>query len=109
MGAHLRQALLHRLGVDANAAHDLGPENEAWRYVYACPTCTVEWRRRTSLKGNWSCGACAPGRFDAAHRMVLREIADPWARVLLVRERIEACLDEATYATAAPRARLEAE
>ena len=96
-GGHSREFhdLLARAGVNAHGACDVGPENAAWRYVYACPTCTVEWRRRKPLKGNWSCGSCAPGRFDAAHRMILRELADPWARVLSVRERIDACLAEA--------------
>ena len=89
-------ALLERLGVEANGTGDLGPENAAWRYVYACPSCQLEWRRRTQLQGNWSCGVCAPGRYDAAHRMELRsDLADPWLRVLAARERIESCLAEA--------------
>jgi predicted SprT family Zn-dependent metalloprotease len=88
--------LLARLDVDANGTGDLGPENVAWRYVYACGSCATQWRRRTRLHGNWSCGACAPGRFDAAFRMELREeLAHPWARVLEARDRVHACVREA--------------
>lgn len=67
---------LARLGLRANGGCDLGPENAAFRYVYACSTCDARWHRRAPLKGNWSCGGCAPGRFDAAYRLVLKEQRD---------------------------------
>lgn len=72
---------LARLGVEANGACDLGPENVAFRYVYGCPSCAENWHRRSRLRGNWSCGACAPGRFSPAHRLVLREERDLASRL----------------------------
>lgn len=67
---------LAKLGLAANGVCDLGPENAAFRYVYACPTCDSLWQRRAPLRGNWSCGTCAPGRFAPDHRLVLREARD---------------------------------
>lgn len=67
---------LARLGVDPRCVADLGPENAAFRYVYACPTCGIKWPRRQKLRGNHSCGSCAPGRYDAAHCLVLQETRD---------------------------------
>lgn len=64
------------LGLRANGACDLGPENAAYRYLYACPGCQSTWPRRTVLRGNFSCGECAPGRYSADHRLVLREQRD---------------------------------
>lgn len=69
-------AAMDRLGLVANGGCDLGPENAAFRYLYACPTCDNTWHRRAILKGNWSCGVCAPGRFDPAFRLALREKRD---------------------------------
>ena len=63
--------LLSALGVKANGGCDLGPENAAFRYVYACPGCNGVWQRRVALHGNWSCGGCAPGRYEPAFRMIL--------------------------------------
>lgn len=75
-------ALLQHLGVEANGGCDLGPENAAWRYVYGCPGCGREWPRRQSLQGNWSCGDCAPGRYEPSFRMELRRDLDtPWRRL----------------------------
>lgn len=74
--------LLEALGVQANGACDLGPENAAFRYVYACPGCDGVWHRRQALLGNWSCGACAPGRFAPEYRMyLLADLGRPWARL----------------------------
>lgn len=88
--------LLSRLGVEANGFEDLGPENVAFRYVYRCETCDVLWRRRLPLKGNWSCGYCAPGRYDPEHRMVLVEtLGDPWARVVQRLHWVRAAVAEA--------------
>lgn len=67
---------LGKLGHRANGTCDLGPENAAYRYVYACPSCGTAWERRAKLRGNFSCGACAPGRYVADHRLVLREVRD---------------------------------
>ncbi|HEX2022876.1 MAG TPA: SprT-like domain-containing protein [Candidatus Thermoplasmatota archaeon] len=78
--------LLRRLGVEANGGCDLGPENAAFRYVYACPACHALWQRRVPLRGNWSCGVCAPGRYDEAHRMVmLLDMGSPWNRLRAMR------------------------
>lgn len=74
--------LLSVLGVRANGACDLGPENAAFRYVYACPGCNGVWKRRVALHGNWSCGACAPGRYEPSYRMVLlSDLGRPLARL----------------------------
>lgn len=75
--------MLSHLGVRANGACDLGPENAAFRYVYACPGCEGVWKRRAALHGNWSCGACAPGRYEPAYRMVLMsDLGRPLARLV---------------------------
>ncbi|HUR68490.1 MAG TPA: SprT-like domain-containing protein [Candidatus Thermoplasmatota archaeon] len=87
-------AALERLGVLANGSCDLGPENAAYRYVYACPGCEGMWHRRAPLKGNWSCGACAPGRFDPTFRLVLREQRDLLRALDGRREAILAALTE---------------
>lgn len=79
--------LLERLGVRANGACDLGPENAAYRYVYVCPECNGLWHRRVPLRGNWSCGACSPGRYDPLRRMVL--LVDLGSPVL----RLHRCVD----------------
>jgi predicted SprT family Zn-dependent metalloprotease len=76
--------VLARLGVRANGLCDLGPENTAFRYVYGCDVCGSTWPRRAPLRGNWSCGSCAPGRYSHEHRLVLRAQLDPW-RLLSVR------------------------
>lgn len=74
--------LLQALGVHANGACDLGPENAAYRYVYACPSCDGIWHRRQALGGNWSCGTCAPGRYAPEHRMfLLADLGRPWSRL----------------------------
>lgn len=92
----LFHAHLRRLGVEPNGRCDLGPENVAFRYVYSCPTCATEWPRRAALKGNWSCGVCAPGRYDPTHRMVLKESLDPpWARLAANRAWMRDALAEA--------------
>jgi hypothetical protein len=89
---------LARLGVAANGSCDLGPENVAFRYVYACPTCDGFWHRRARLRGNWSCGGCAPGRFSPAHRLVLREERDLATRLRARRAWVRQALTEATSA-----------
>ncbi|GEM_PF-3716793 len=87
---------LARLGVEANGERDLGPENAAFRFVYACRQCDQRWRRRHPLRGNWSCGACAPGRYDPACRMELREeLGAPWARLADRAALVECALAEA--------------
>lgn len=65
-----------RLGLRANGACDLGPENMAYRYLYACATCNATWPRRAPIRGNVSCGECSPGRYSPDHRLVLREHRD---------------------------------
>lgn len=84
--------MLEAIGVEANGRCDLGPENVAFRYVYACPSCSEVWHRRTPLRGNWSCGVCSPGRYEPRHRMMLEARQDPWhrmrARLPLVREAV---------------------
>lgn len=80
------RALLRRLGVRANGACDLGPENAAFRYVYACPACNQLLHRRLPLRGNWSCGKCAPGRFEPVFRVVLlADLGSPYARLVRLR------------------------
>lgn len=79
--SHRFHVALSRLGVLANGSCDLGPENVAYRYVYACPTCDHAWQRRARLRGNWSCGKCGPGRFMPEHRLVLREERDLRSRL----------------------------
>lgn len=64
-------AALAKLGLLPNGGCDLGPENVAFRYHYACPACGEGWHRRAPLKGNWSCGRCAPGRYDPGFRLAL--------------------------------------
>lgn len=87
--------LLSALGVRANGQCDLGPENAAFRYVYACPTCNGVWQRRSALRGNWSCGGCAPGRYAPEHKMVLMmDLGRPWERLHLRIESIRAALEE---------------
>lgn len=87
-------ALLGLLGVRANGRCDLGPENAAFRYVYGCPTCRAPTRRRVPLRGRWSCGACAPGRYEPTRQIVLMaDLGSPFARLQgerlhLVREAI---------------------
>lgn len=94
---------LRDLGVRANGGCDLGPENAAYRYVYACPGCRAEWPRRVPLRGNWSCGACAPGRFAPEFRMTLHaELEPPARRLRTCAERVE---DAVREALAAPRVR----
>lgn len=44
------------------------------RYVYACPTCATRVERR--VRGQWSCGRCAPS-FDPRHRLALVEDRGP--------------------------------
>lgn len=74
--------LLSTLGVRANGGCDLGPENAAFRYVYACPGCNGLWKRRSAIHGNWSCGSCAPGRYEPAYRMTLLcDLGHPLARL----------------------------
>lgn len=88
--------MLARLGVAANGCSDLGPENAAFRYVYACPSCAAEWPRRARLAGNWSCGGCAPGAYSPEHRMVLaRHLANPWTRLLERGPVVRRALEEA--------------
>lgn len=95
--------LLRRLGVAPNGGCDLGPENAAFRFVYACARCEREWRRRHRLHGNWSCGECAPGRYDPACRMELREeLGRPWLRLQERLDLVEACLREAEHTRPAP-------
>lgn len=91
-------AALAQLGVLANGTCDLGPENVAYRYVYACPTCDTTWPRRAKLRGNWSCGSCGPGRFVPEHRLTLREERDLASRLRARRMSIEATLAEAQAA-----------
>jgi predicted SprT family Zn-dependent metalloprotease len=38
------------------------------RYLYACPRCGMQVRRR--VRGTWSCGRCAP-RYDGRYRLQL--------------------------------------
>lgn len=103
----LFHAHLHRLGVKANGDCDLGPENVAFRYVYACSTCAHEWPRRLPLHGNWSCGECAPGRYASEHRMLLKaSLAPPSTRLREHRERVRAALDEGFAAAGRPVAPL---
>lgn len=96
-------AAASQLGLRANGACDLGPENAAYRYLYACPGCHATWSRRTTLRGNFSCGECAPGRYSPEHRLVLREARDLQRRLKdarpIVRLTIEeglAAMDETT-------------
>jgi hypothetical protein len=43
-------------------------ERRPFRYLYACPHCGLNVRRRR--KGTWSCGRCAP-RFDPRYVLQL--------------------------------------
>lgn len=89
--------LLARLGVEANGGCDRGPENMAYRYVYSCHGCSVVLHRRTPLRGNWSCGTCAPGRFDPAFRMELVvDLGSPYRRLRRLRAHVvRAAIEEA--------------
>ena len=79
-------ALLERLGVEANGACDKGPENVAFRYVYGCRDCANLVHRRVPLRGNWSCGACAPGRYESRYRVELvADLGSPFARLQKLR------------------------
>ena len=91
-------AAIRHLGLVANGSCDLGPENAAFRYVYACGACENVWHRRAPLKGNWSCGVCAPGRFDPTYRLVLREQRDLRTRLQARRALIRETLAAATLA-----------
>lgn len=94
---------LARLGVQANGGCDLGPENAAFRFVYACRQCDLPWPRRQALRGNWSCGRCAPGRYDPQCRMELREeLGAPWQRLVERAPLMRACLREAERAPLRP-------
>ena len=78
--------LLGRLGVEANGGCDLGPENMAFRYVYACPGCNLLHHRRLPMRGNWSCGTCAPGRYAPEFRMTLMvDLGSPYTRLRRLR------------------------
>lgn len=83
-----------RLGLAANGACDLGPENAAYRYLYACPHCGATWPRRAPLHGNFSCGECAPGRYSLEHRLVLREKRDLQDALRAARPAIERAIHE---------------
>lgn len=93
---------LKRLGVVANGGCDLGPENAAFRYVYSCPGCRAEWPRRLPLKGNYSCGECAPGGYDPAYQLALHHLEPPTVRLAACSSRVEEALAEAV-AAAVPR------
>lgn len=95
--------LLDALGVQTNGSCDLGPENATHQYVYACPSCEGTWSRRVALRGNWSCGSCAPGRFAAEHRVVLAQrLPPPYARLASRRDFVAAAVEEALMS--APKA-----
>lgn len=85
---------LARLGVRSNGTCDLGPENAAFRYVYSCGSCETTWPRRQPIRGNVSCGRCAPGRYDAAFRLQRQDLHPPWLRLMGCQSRIDACLRE---------------
>lgn len=92
-GAPFHDAIA-RLGLAANGACDRGPENMAYRYLYACASCDATWPRRAPLRGNYSCGECAPGRFSPAHRLVLRERRDLDRALREAGHVVRAALDE---------------
>lgn len=92
--------LLARFGFEPNGGADLGPENVAFRYHYHCPTCERSWPRRVPLKGNWSCGYCAPGRYDAEHKMLLSRTTSPWRRLHERKPWVKAAIEEARHAKA---------
>ena len=46
-------------------------ERRPYKYVYACPTCLRQVRRRK--RGTWSCGLCNP-TFSHQHVLVLQQI-----------------------------------
>ena len=100
-GAPFHEAI-SRLGLRANGACDLGPENVAFRYLYACPGCQVTWPRRAPLRGNFSCGECAPGRYSETHRLVLREERDLGVRLRERRALVELALQEGRAASREP-------
>lgn len=100
-GTPFHDAIAH-LGLHANGACDLGPENMAYRYLYACPSCGVTWPRRAPLRGSFSCGECAPGRFSPDHRLVLRERRDLCDALRLARPVIRATIDEGLAAMREP-------
>lgn len=85
---------LARLGLRANGACDLGPENVAYRYLYACPSCNASWPRRAPFRRSYSCGDCAPGRFSPEHRLVLVEQRDLAHGLRERRARVRAAIDE---------------
>lgn len=94
-------ALLAKLGVEANGGCDLGPENMAFRYVYACPGCGLLHHRRLPMRGNWSCGTCAPGRYAPEFRMTLMvDLGSPYTRLRRLRtELINEAVAEARAST----------
>lgn len=86
---------LERFGVASNGPCDLGPENVAFRYHYACPSCDNVWPRRVPLRGNWSCGTCSSGRYTPECRMELVEQQCPWKRLATRRPWVERALADA--------------
>lgn len=98
-GAPFHDAIA-KLGLRANGACDLGPENAAYRYLYACPTCDRPWPRRAPLRGNFSCGECSPGRYAPAHRLVLREERDLCRRLRERRDIVQLAIAEGRAALA---------
>lgn len=100
--------LLSVLGVESNGGCDLGPLNAAFRYVYACPGCNELLHRRLPLRGNWSCGGCAPGRYEPAFRMTLLvDLGHPYRRMRRLRDGlVRAAINEALGSD--PRAPLAA-
>lgn len=88
--------VMRHLGMSPNGSCDIGPPNPTFRYVYGCGECGNEWTRRRRLTGNWSCGDCAPGVYDARYAMTLqRELPDPRAALAERTPVLEATLREA--------------
>ncbi len=89
------QGYLQRVGVDPNGDCDRGPTNVAYRHVYACGACGHEWRRRVRLTGKYSCGTCAPGRFDPdAVIQHVRSLPPPYERLADHTSRMAAAIEE---------------
>lgn len=50
-------------------------------YIYKCPACANEMKTTKKLKRSYSCGKCAPRRFDANYIMVLTTERKPIERL----------------------------
>ncbi|MHB8587024.1 MAG: SprT-like domain-containing protein [Thermoplasmatota archaeon] len=68
---------LSALGIRPNGGCDLGPENIAYRFRYACTTCKRAYPRRARTSSGTRCGHCKVG----GALELIEELPDPWHRL----------------------------